>query len=197
MRPSDFRALPGDTGRMSTEKCRVTTLAGRPCGWDVARCPVPAHRQQREEFAAQGPTDAGPEPAPVAPPAEVEARDLVGLGWWLVERVISGATNTAEASVLASVMRVLAALGPGEMDRDAALREAQLRGLVMHGIPPRTAEEWELAESLFDDDALAELRRWQALLEADSDDHREPLLFRHRTGHKRDTSLGVDGEDGL
>lgn len=30
----------------------------------------------------------------------------------------------------------------------------------MNGIQPRTAEEWELAAKVFDDDALSEFRRW-------------------------------------
>ncbi|MFN0146830.1 MAG: hypothetical protein ACKVT1_09980 [Dehalococcoidia bacterium] len=194
---------------MAREKCLVTTRAGAPCGWDVDRCPVPAHRRERElarhdvkvepppPVAAPQPATTPPPARPFEPPPEVGGRDLVGFGWWLIERVIGGAISTAEAGVLASLMRVLAGLGPGEMDRDSALREAQLRGLVMHGIPPRDAEEWALAESIFDDDALAELHRWEALLEADADDDREPLLFRHRTRNETDPALGVDGEDRL
>ena len=30
----------------------------------------------------------------------------------------------------------------------------------MHGVPPRTPEEWGHAAELFDDEALAEFRRW-------------------------------------
>ena len=32
--------------------------------------------------------------------------------------------------------------------------------------PPRTPEEWELAGRVFDDDALAEFHRWEAMFEA-------------------------------
>ena len=189
---------------MPNEKCRVTTLAGRPCGWEAAKCPVPSHRTQRAARpgaapppSAESSTAATSPIASAEPPLHVGARDLTGLGWWLVERVILGAVSTAEAAVLASVMRVLAGLGPGEMDRDSALREAQLRGLVMHGIPPRNQEEWELAEAVFDEEALAEFHRWETLLETHADDRREPLLFRHRAGHEADPALGIDGEDGL
>lgn len=57
-------------------------------------------------------------------------------------------------------MRVLATLGPEPLAEEESLREIELRGLLMNGIPPRTPDEWELAAKVFDDEALSEFRRW-------------------------------------
>jgi hypothetical protein len=115
--------------------------------------------------------------APRAIPAELVERDLRGLAWWVVGGVLSRDLAANEATVIASLLRVLAALGPAEASTAAALREVELRGRIMHGQPPRDAVEWELASSLFSDEALDEFRRWEALLEADPGDCVDPLLL--------------------
>jgi hypothetical protein len=96
----------------------------------------------------------------VKPPAAVEARDLRELGWWTIEHTISGDVEPRSGTVICTIMRVLAALGPEPFAEEESLREIELRGLLMNGIPPRTADEWELAARIFDDDAASEFRRW-------------------------------------
>ncbi len=54
-------------------------------------------------------------------------------------------------------------MGPDEYDTEQMLREVELRGVLMNGIPPRNEAEWELAASIFDDDAIAEFKRWEML----------------------------------
>ena len=98
--------------------------------------------------------------APV-PPA-IQGRDLRALSWWLIEEVVAGRMVAPAGGLVASVMRILITLGPEPLSKESALREAALIGRVMGGQPPRDAEEWALAESLFAPVALAEFRRWEA-----------------------------------
>ena len=65
------------------------------------------------------------------------------------------------ATVIASIIRTLTALGQEPLAADEALREVELRGRVMHGLPPRDPAEWEHAALVFSDDALDEFRRWE------------------------------------
>jgi len=109
----------------------------------------------------------------VDPPGALEARDLRELGWWTIEHTIRGDLTPNRGTVISTIMRVLAAMGPEPLAEEEMLREVELRGVLMNGIPPRTAEEWELAGRIFDDDALAEFRRWPALT-GDRDDAEEP-----------------------
>src|SRR5690606_37381027 len=111
--------------------------------------------------------------------------------------VVSGAMDVRAATVVASLLRVLATLGPAEMDEEEALREVELRGLIMQGVPPRTPEEWELAESIFDDDALREIRSWPPLLEADRDDHLHPFRFGQDAAVEVEVPGLPEDEDGL
>lgn len=122
---------------MERQACGATTQSGGSCGYRRGPCPYhPAAALARE--AAQprrGPHLPGP----------VEARDLRGLGWWLIGAVIDERVEERRASVVNSVMRTLAALGPEELGEEEALREVELRGLLMHGLEPRTPREWEQA----------------------------------------------------
>ena len=93
-------------------------------------------------------------------------RDLHAVSWWVLERLLHDEIDPRRASAMRAMVGTIAQLGPEERDEQEMWREAQLRGLVMHGIPPRTPEEWELAERVFDDDALAELHRWEAMFKA-------------------------------
>ena len=93
------------------------------------------------------------------PPLATE-HDVRALAWWLVEQTVKGTIEMNRASVLGTLLRTLAALGPAPADEDEALAEVELRGVLMNGMPPRDDEEWTLAARIFDDDALAEFRRW-------------------------------------
>ncbi len=67
---------------------------------------------------------------------------------------------TSRSPSFASIMRVLHALGPDAAAEDDALRDVELVGLVMNGLPPRDDAEWARARDLFDEETLEELRRW-------------------------------------
>lgn len=114
-------------------------------------------------------------------PEAVRLRDVRGFAWWLAEELLQGiGAPWNNATPVTSVLRVLAAMGPEPMAEDEALAEVELRGLVMHGIPPRTPEEWARAEALFSPEALREIRRWEPLLAADEG---EGELLEREGGH--------------
>lgn len=81
----------------------------------------------------------------------------------MIAQVIHDELAASRAGVLATVMRVLAGLGPEPLAQEQALRDVELMGLVMHGLPPRNAAEWQRARELFHEDALTEFQRWDSL----------------------------------
>lgn len=134
--------------------------------------------------AAANPRPGGPSGAAVqgSIPAAVVERDLRETGWWVIERLTSNAEfKSPEGSVVASVLRVLAGLGPSPLSEEEALAEVELRGRLAHGLAPASPEQWERAIRVFEADAVEEYRRWEAedeqlalLLEGDGDDRGEP-----------------------
>ena len=86
-------------------------------------------------------------------------RDIRAIGWWLLDGLMSGEVEPRTASVVASVLRVMASLGPEPMDEREALAEVELRGLLMHGIPPATEEQWARARRTFGTEFLETLER--------------------------------------
>lgn len=115
-------------------------------------------------------------------PAAVAERDLRETGWWVIEQLTAAqAFEAKEGSVVASVLRVLAGLGPSPLSEEEALAEVELRGRLAHGLPPASPEQWERAIRVFEPEAVEEYRRWDAdaellalLLEGDGDDRGEP-----------------------
>ena len=93
-------------------------------------------------------------------PQRSKAGDLRELGWWTIEHTIRGDLAPNRGTVISTTMRTLVGMGPAPLDEDEILREVELRGILMNGIPPRNDEEWELAAKVFDDEALSEFRRW-------------------------------------
>lgn len=86
--------------------------------------------------------------------------DILETGWWLIDQLIDGRLTAAEVSSAGGILRIIAGYdGPEDA---ATLAEVELRGRLMHGLPPRDEAEWEFAASLFNDDAMAEFRRWEA-----------------------------------
>jgi hypothetical protein len=183
---------------VSKNACGAPTRSGGSCGWERALCPHHGRKNGPANAPAANPVVPAARTNPARPGASpAEERDLRKLGWWVIERVISGELTSSDASVVSSVMRVLAALGPATADSEDALREVQLRGRLMHGRPPKDAEEWALAGRLFTDDALAEFRRWEQLWrEADADDGVQPLFLWDRAPVEGDEALVIDAEDG-
>lgn len=86
----------------------------------------------------------------------MDDRDLHALGWWLIEQVLDGESGVAreQIAIAATLMRVLAALGPASADSAAAARETELRARLLHGRRLRDEDDWLLAHSLFDDAAI-------------------------------------------
>jgi hypothetical protein len=89
-----------------------------------------------------------------------EDRSLHGVAWWVLEHLAQGAIPERRATALASVLRVLLAIGPDVTSEEDRLAEVALRGVLMHGTPPRDEDEWALAEERFTSDAIEEFRRW-------------------------------------
>jgi hypothetical protein len=100
---------------------------------------------------------------PPAIPEAVANRDLRGLAWWAAGALLSGALQGRDAAVVSNLIRTLQSLGPEPESEDDVLAEIELRGLLMNGFPPRTEEEWALAQRIFDAEALAEFHRWEEL----------------------------------
>ncbi len=148
----------------------LATRSGEPCGRLKSEC---SHHQPRDRRPRSAPRRA-------TAPDPVARRDLRGTGWWLMERLTAvDAVDEKRAAVAATVLRVLASLGPEPANAAEALAEVELRGRLMHGQPPSSPEQWERAARAFDPDALEEFRRWDlanVLLEGDRDDEADPLV---------------------
>ncbi len=137
---------------MSNDRCGAPTRGGSACRFPADRCPHEAHGRARE---ARPPHERSPAGA-------IRERDLRGLGWWLIEETLAGRVTPPEASAVNRMMHTLLQLGPTPEAEERALQEVALRGLLMHGVPPRSEDEWRRAAEIFDDEALAEFRRWAA-----------------------------------
>lgn len=159
--------------------CGAMTQKGTPCRWPAGGCQVHGSHQPTAPVAVPPPGEQAPperaarqpEPGP-SPPDQ----DLRGLGWWLIDGVLNESPEVGRASVVAPVMRVLAALGPSPLDEEAALQESAFRGRLMNGFRPHTDEEWSKVARYLDEEALAEMRRWPDLFEGDRGYRGEPLV---------------------
>jgi hypothetical protein len=165
----------------SEEKCGATTKAGGRCNYRRARCP---HHQKGRAAANQLrpsiPTTelevaAGDDSSLAAGRAQVgygpelrdralEERDARRLAWWVAGEMARGTLETQRGTVLSSVLRLLHTMGPEPADQEDALAEVEMRGMLMHGLPPRDPEEWARAERTFNDEAMGEFHRWERLI---------------------------------
>ncbi len=139
---------------MPNALCGAPTRGGAACRFPADRCPHSAHARHRER--------GGGTPAVPSPVDALRARDLRALSWWLIEEILGGRIAPPEASAVNRMMHTLLQLGPSPEADERALQEVALRGLLMHGLPPRTEAEWHRAAELFDDEALAEFQRWES-----------------------------------
>ena len=147
------------------DRCGAPTRGGAPCRFPAGQCPHDAHARAR----GGGPV----RERPASPVGAIRERDLRTLGWWLIEETLAGRVTPPEASAVNRMMHTLLQLGPTPEADELALQEVALRGLLMHGVPPRTEEEWRRAAEIFDDDALAEFRRWASLEEGTVEEREE------------------------
>ena len=171
---------------MDGERCGAPTRNGSGCRYPAERCPHEGHRRYRDARAAA---------TPRAPAEALRERDLRGLGWWLIEEILSGRVTPPEASAVTRLMHTLLQLGPAPDDEERALEEVALRGLLMHGLPPRTPEEWQRAREAFDEDAIAEFLRWAPLLEGDAEHDLHQLGLGDGAGGDGDVTDVGDDED--
>lgn len=88
-------------------------------------------------------------------PAE---RDPLAAAWRLIDALWHEECEPSRAQAIIAALRLVFAAGQVPYDRDRALREAELLGLAMHGLPPRDDEEARLAEELFG------ARYWEGLV---------------------------------
>ena len=145
--------MPGEP----RELCGAPTKEGRPCRWSRKPCPAHGERQGQRQRQPSRPDESGRPPLRV--PVAVRDEDPRALGWWIVARLIEGELEPQRATALTSLVRAIATLGPSPVSEREALAEIELRGLLMHGLPPRTADEWERAERILSAEALAEIVR--------------------------------------
>lgn len=139
---------------------------------------------------------AEPMKLPPGMPEPVATRDLPEVCWWLVEEMAKpDGLDSRRGAVAVSAVRLLVALPPGALTPQEARDEAYLRGKIVNGIPPETADEWALAEAIFTDEALDELRSWNQLWERDDQHVDEPLVFPKRAGIEAEPAAFIDDED--
>lgn len=180
------------------ERCGAPTQEGSPCRWPIEQCPVASHARVRA--TGQKPQHAAPakDGERRRPPVILEGiarRDIAGTGWSVAAALADGSIDQRDAAVFASILRVLLAAGSGGIADDDALREIELRGLLMHGLPPRDEDEWELLKRTFSPEAVREVVRWQPLLEGDAFDAVEPGWFLQPLAPEGSQPIVADGDD--
>lgn len=137
---------------------------------------MPAHARWHAGLKDQHAHEPPAAAASPAVPAPVRDRDIPGVAWWAVEQLAAGSMEGRDGGVYSTLLRVLLACGPGDEDGEEALLEVELRGRLMHGLPPAAPEQWELLAQRFSAAAVEEVRRWGALLEGDPLDVVDPAF---------------------
>jgi len=160
-------------------RCEAPTAEGHPCRYAIEKCPHESHRTAREQRLPPVPEQPGS-------PDAILLRDERALAWWTLGELVAERLSTSQGSAIASLLRILHALGPTPLSEEQALVEAEFRGRIMHGMPPRSAEQWAMAERLYDAESVAEFRRWERLLERDRGDVYQPEFLVDRTGLEGD-----------
>ncbi len=147
--------------------CAATGKDGSPCrlyprhGRDLCINHDPDYADQRRANVRAGGRARNPEFTEI--PEAIARHNVRKSVWWLTEQLVLGTISSSRALALSRLLHTAAQMGPDEMDEEQILREVELRGVLMNGIPPRNEAEWELAASIFDDDAIAEFKRWEMM----------------------------------
>lgn len=76
-------------------------------------------------------------------------RDPLAAAWNVIDALWREECEPPRAQAIIAALRLVVAAGEAPLEADRALREAEVLGLAMHGLPPRDAEEAALAEELF------------------------------------------------
>ncbi|GIW17961.1 MAG: hypothetical protein KatS3mg064_1118 [Tepidiforma sp.] len=76
-------------------------------------------------------------------------RDPLAAAWNVIDALWREECEPPRAQAIIAALRLVVAAGQAPLEAERALREAEVLGLAMHGLPPRDAEEAALAEELF------------------------------------------------
>jgi hypothetical protein len=90
--------------------------------------------------------------------------DLRQVAWSFLSEIRHSADFLKYSAPAASMMRVILAQGEEPPDRAIALAETAVIGSILHGIAPRDAEQWAIAERLYDEARLEDFRHWTPVL---------------------------------
>ncbi len=93
-----------------------------------------------------------------------ESRDLRTVAWRFLSEIRHAPEFLKLSAPAASMMRVIFALGDEPEDRAAAIAETAVIGSILHGIAPRDEDQWAIAERIYDDATLDDLRHWTPLM---------------------------------
>ena len=127
--------------------CSAATPSGHTCHHLAGRCP----------FHPVPESTPAPGPEPTAKPARPDPHRFI---YDALQSVVEGRANPTVINRLVRTLAIASRLGPPPLDRDQEAEEAILLGIVMHGIPPRTEREWELARDTFTAEGLHTLATW-------------------------------------
>ena len=122
-------------------RCNAQTVSGHPCHYPEDRCPL--HTQASS----------------LLPPPSSQPRSPRSLGQLALDRALDGQANPLAAARLIHAARDLQRI-EDPVDEERALKEVELRGRLMYGMPPHNDEAWDLARECFTDEALGEFVRW-------------------------------------
>jgi hypothetical protein len=147
---------------MPTPRCGARTKNTDGCRFPANACPL--HGDQANPPRSPAPDRAAAPVSTGAPPA-LANQDERAFAWWTIGELLAERLSTPQGSVIASLLRIIHAFGPPEMSEEEALAEAEFRGRIAHGLPPRGDAEWAKAERIFEPAAIEEFRRWERLLE--------------------------------
>ncbi len=132
-----LQRLNGARGGSRQQLARCHGCLG-PGRWRLRRWPAMA--MERRDRAPERPS-----PRRRRPPSE---RDPLAAAWRVIDALWREECEPQRAQAIIAALRLVFAAGQAPLERDRALREAELLGLLMHGLPPRDEAERALAEEL-------------------------------------------------
>ncbi len=130
---------------MTPNHCNQTTPSGHPCYHLASRCPF--------------------HPAPVRAPDDAaepsaERPNPHRFIFHALQDAVEGKASPASVTRLVKTLAIAHRIGPPPLDADRIADEIALKGMTMHGIPPRTEAQWNLAREMFTGDSLHLFARW-------------------------------------
>ena len=135
--------------------------AANPCPRANPGCAQPLPGVALKGMAGtRGPQeDAPPAPLSAAEAAAYARRDLSEVLWFYLEGLRRELGFNAGAQ-FTSAARAILACPPDEADLADAIAVAVVNGRVVHGLAPRDAGEWAIAERIYEQSTVKELEAW-------------------------------------